>query len=250
MIKPVYSCRGIGDFEPCIVDTLLVHNHFAVIRGVIDPLEVASSLENVRLSFEPDDDHPTQGELPSQIRDNFQKIAAGTSAGKNGAGNFARLIRIIYSPFFVDDKYGIHNVLRQTAIIRNRLYGLEDTFALGVPIKGVWTAARVQQYPAGGGFLSAHTDSKSVAVSEKIANRYLQLLLVMTQRGRDFEQGGAFIEVDGRSIDIEDCLQCGDILVYDARARHGVRDIDPHRRLDLQKFNGRVVGLVNLYTAQ
>ena len=76
---------------------------------------------------------------------------------------------------------------------------------------------------------------------------YYQPFLVMSRRGEDFEKGGGFFEVDGDRFYFEQYCQLGDIGIYDGRTIHGVEDVDPHKRIDLNSLNGRMVGFVSLY---
>ena len=69
----------------------------------------------------------------------------------------------------------------------------------------------------------------------------------MTQVGQDFERGGAYVKVDDQIIIFENCFSVGDIIVYNESTFHGVEEIDPHRNLDLETFNGRVTAFVSLY---
>src|SRR5262249_40427477 len=133
------------------------------------------------------------------------------------------------------------------AVVRNRLLGLDDAFAVDTIEHGLWSAARLQQYPRGGGFIQAHVDRVAVNVLPDGSSSYVQVLVVLTQRGADFERGGADIEHDGERTDLEALVQLGDLVIYDEQTVHGVDDIDPHHRLDSTTFNGRVAGFANLY---
>jgi hypothetical protein len=69
----------------------------------------------------------------------------------------------------------------------------------------------------------------------------------MSRKGDDYEQGGAFVDIDGERLFIDDESVPGDILVYDGRTIHGVEDIDPLRPLDLTTINGRLAGFATLF---
>jgi hypothetical protein len=112
---------------------------------------------------------------------------------------------------------------------------------------GLWTAARIHQYPLGGGFMGIHQDSILSGVSKNSGLDYFQLLVVMSKKNEDFEQGGSFVELDGTRIYLEDESELGDIIIYDGSTSHGVADIDPFKILNLNKINGRLAGFVSLY---
>jgi len=248
--RNTHEAHGLDDLPLAAIERSLATDRFSLVRGVVRPADAERAVARLRSAFRPEDDHATVGESPEDVRRNFQKLAIGTVTKTQPPQTYARLLRVIFSPFFAEDRYGVHGVLRRVATVRNRLLGLDDTFALDGIERGVWTAARIQQYPRGGGFLQSHVDASSVAVSRTIAGRYLQVLLAMTRRGADFERGGAFVEHACGRLDVEDGLEAGDLLVYDGRTTHGVADIDPHRVLDLRRLDGRLVGLVNLYEVQ
>lgn len=218
------------------------------VRGVCSRAQIDAGLTRLRQSFDRRDDHPTIGEAPSEVRTNFQKLSIGTARGPHRVGEpFARLLRVLFNPLIAGDTYGLHGVFRTAARLRNRMLGLPEEFALASIDGGLFTASRVQQYPSGGGFLAPHRDHTSAANIESLIPRYLQLVIVLTERGIDFERGGAFVEADGNRVDLEDGAEVGDILMYDGSLTHGVDDIDPHILLDLDSLNGRLAGFVTLY---
>lgn len=243
--------RAEGDTLPGdAIEASLRSDRFAVVRGLIDPDAVRQAVCRLRATFRAGDDRPTDGASPTDVRGNFQKLAIGTVDRPDPADSYARLLRVIFTPLFAEDRFGVHHVLRRAAEVRNELLGLRRDFALDAIEGGVWSATRIQQYPRGGGFLSAHRDASTVAVSTSLVGRYLQVLLVMTRRGVDFERGGAYVEHPSGRLDVEAALHPGDLLVYDGRTVHGVADVDPHAVLDLHSLDGRLAGLVNLYEAR
>jgi hypothetical protein len=73
------------------------------------------------------------------------------------------------------------------------------------------------------------------------------VLLELTEKGRDFIEGGAYVDLDEERVSYEDHCQTGDVIVYDGRSIHGVADIDPMLPLDLQRLSGRIVGMASLF---
>jgi hypothetical protein len=71
--------------------------------------------------------------------------------------------------------------------------------------------------------------------------------VLITEKGKDFERGGAYIDTSDGRVDLEAECGAGDVLVYDGRSVHGVADIDPHKLPDMRGSSGRFVGLVTLY---
>jgi hypothetical protein len=141
----------------------------------------------------------------------------------------------------------MHGIFRTMIRLRNRLAGKPDDFASTSIDEGLWTAARIHQYPLGGGFMSRHRDQTADAAARRGGLNYYQLLLVMTQKGVDFESGGAFLEYGNHTLHLEDTSRVGDIIIYNGSSVHGVATIDPHQRLDLDTISGRLSAFVSVY---
>ncbi|MDA9983170.1 hypothetical protein N9H39_10705 [Gammaproteobacteria bacterium] len=114
----------------------------------------------------------------------------------------------------------------------------------------LWTSSRIHQYPVGGGFMSAHQDNGASEAAVARGVNYLQLFISMSAKGIDYEKGGAYVENHRGMLDVDDFCLPGDIVMYDGAAVHGVAEIDPHRRLDMKTFGGRVVAFANLWGNQ
>jgi hypothetical protein len=87
----------------------------------------------------------------------------------------------------------------------------------------------------------------STVTTDAGVQRFHQLLLLLTTKGIDFQEGGAYIEINGERIEFEEEFKGGDLLLYDGRTMHGVMDIDPHIKPSLDKLTGRFVALASLY---
>jgi hypothetical protein len=134
------------------------------------------------------------------------------------------------------------------AQLRNVLLHKPLNYAIDNIEDGMWTAARIQHYPAGGGFIAPHRDVVISTVNlDAGTHRFHQLLLLLTTKGVDFSVGGAFVEHEGVRIEYEDELGAGDVAIYNGVSLHGVYDVDPHRLTDFTGLSGRLVAMVSLY---
>ncbi len=220
---------------------------FACIRGIIPESEVRHALDVIGETFDHTLDHPPRGQPNSAVRTNFQKLNVG---GESISANHddARLFRAFYNPFWEEDIYALHGALKALARVRNLIAGLPPEFALeGIESNGLWTAARFHQYPAGGGFFRRHTDYVVKDIADERSTDFYQAVLTMSRKGEHYEEGGAFVDVDGERIFLDDHSHPGDIILYDGRTVHGVEDIDPCKPLDLTTINGRLAGFVTLF---
>ena len=217
------------------------------LRGLYDPEAVRATRRRIAAGFDPARDRKHDPRDTEAVRTNFQKLVVGGITGVNALRSLARLLRMLYNPVFAEDIYGMRAHFIRLARLRNRLYGLPEHFAVEGTEDGYWTAARIHQYPRGGGFMVPHQDMYSRTAVAETGATYVQVFLVMTQKGEDFSEGGAFLELDGTRLYYEDDCRVGDVMVYDGRVVHGVGDIDPLEPLDMQTFSGRVAAFASLY---
>jgi hypothetical protein len=238
---------SINSLETLSVDLIhqsLNRDGFVCIRGLIDEAEIVAARQQLKERFSKSNDLPSVGEEPQKVQSNFQKLRVGTSPGYPLN---TRLVRTIYNPLWEEDIYGMHPIFRKMVLLRNKLLGKDENFASGRVEDGVWTAARIQQYPLGGGFMSPHQDTPVTEVAENAGLNFFQLVLLMSQKGIDYEKGGGYIQRNNSFFLFEDFCNLGDIVIYNSSTIHGVHDIDPHKALDLDSFSGRVAAFVTLY---
>lgn len=97
--------------------------------------------------------------------------------------------------------------------------------------------------------MSAHIDNRGADVLRRFQPDlpYIQILLALSEKGRDFERGGGYALVDGKTVYHEDDAKTGDIIIYDGSIPHGVASIDSHMTFRPNQCSGRFVLLVNLY---
>ncbi len=227
----------------CLISSLR-GSGFCCVRGLILEDEVRASRRKFDALFDSSQDKPGAGESPEDIQRNFQKLRVGVSPYKS---ENSRLVRTFYNPLWEEDIYELHKPFRKMIHLRNHLLGKPAEFASDNVEGGLWTAARLQHYPPGGGFMSAHRDELTIDVVKEERMNYLQLLLILSKKGEDYQSGGGFILRDNKFIDIEDQTRLGDIILYDGSTVHGVDTIDPLQVLDLNTSSGRLVGFVTLY---
>lgn len=220
---------------------------FACIRGLVAEVEVMTAKATLAQKFSRSNDRPTLGESPDDVKTNFQKLSVGSVHSSHHIGSYARLLRTFYNPLWEKDIYKMHHIFKTMIKLRNRLTNKPDNFATEQVDDGLWTAARIHQYPRGGGFMGAHRDRTLANVSKQASLNYYQLLLIMTKKGIDFTKGGGFIEYKRQRIIFEEACELGDIILYDSNTIHGVEDIDPHQLLDLDTVSGRLAAFVSLY---
>lgn len=254
-IRPGLDPLHVVTFEARSLDELpypevreVLREHTVVrIRGLFDPAEIRAARSNIASHFDAANDRKHDPRDTEAIRSNFQKLQVGCTSGMGTTRDLGRVLRMLFNPIFAEDIYGMRRHFVTLARFRNLLYGLERDSAVFGTEDGLWTAARIHQYPSGGGFMSGHRDAFTKTVATEAGVTYAQPFLQLTEKGVDFQSGGAFVELEGERIYYETGCQAGDVIAYDGQSIHGVGDIDPLEPLDMTRFSGRVVAFAALY---
>jgi hypothetical protein len=217
------------------------------VRGLFDRDDIRATLARMATAFDPANDRRHDPRDTDAVRRNFQKLQVGANSGVNSRRTLGRFMRVFYNPIFADDIYGMRAHFVTMARFRNLLYKLPVDFAVHGTDDGFWTCARVQQYPRGGGFMVPHRDMYSQVATAEAGLGYFQPLLLLTEKGTDFQEGGAYVDIGEDRLFYEDACRSGDVVVYDGRTMHGVGDVDPLEPLDLAHLSGRAAGLVSIF---
>jgi hypothetical protein len=241
--RTLLHVESVDDLPLAAIRHALEDVGFCTLRGIATPDEIAVARATFRQRFS-SEDHPGVGESPKDLQQNFQKLKAGMSPL---APTNSRLVRSFFNPMWSEDIFGLHDVFSRMIVVRNTLLDKPTPYASTEKEDGLWTASRLQHYPVGGGFMSAHVDELVVNAVSTAELEHVQLLLIITQKGVDYQRGGGFTIKDGQFIDVEQFCELGDVVVYDSRMPHGVDTIDPQVRLDIESADGRVVAFVTLY---
>lgn len=240
-----FAVTSLSDTPFDAVRERLSRDTFACVRGLFSPAEILAARERVRQRFDARNDRKHDPRDAEALRNNFQKLVIG---GTKSQYAVPRLLRMFYNPMFAEDIFGMREIFQRLTRFRNLLYGLPQEFTCNGTDDGMWTASRINHYPRGGGFMAAHQDLGTAAIAAELGlQQYVQLLLLLTKKGVDFREGGAYMDVGGERYFFESECELGDIVIYDGRINHGVEDIDPMEMLDLSSFAGRHVAMVTLF---
>jgi hypothetical protein len=217
----------------------------AIIRGLVDPQILRKAIPQIYDYLKTKEIKGTTAGDRATVRRNSAKWSVGANTGAQ-IGN-ARLMITIYNPLQDIDTFGCRIAFRQMIDVRDAIRNDSKSTRDEHLSEGAFNACRFQIYPEGGGFMLGHTDyvAEGTALTQRVP--LLQLLLFITQRKVDFEDGGAYLIHNGQTIDVESFAETGDIAIYDGNSFHGVADIDPHLALNSANPRGRIVGLVTIY---
>jgi hypothetical protein len=243
-IFEVNSVQALAEIKEVVCEEL-AQKDIALIRGIFDQNSIRSSLDRFITKVNKSKILGTTKGSRELVRENTFKWSVGASSGAQ-IGN-ARLMVIGYNPIFAPDVYSFRSTFETLIQIRDLLRGdgvQTDDDSLK---NGGFNACRFQLYPAGGGFMLGHRDYVAEEISLVQNAPLFQVLVFLTERGVDFEEGGAYLIKDDEKIDIESYARCGDIAIYNGNSFHGVADIDPGKPLSTTILTGRVVGLVTIY---
>lgn len=247
----VFHLSSVRDFHDQRAEVLatLEREDVALLRGLVEPSVVREALARIASSFSRANDslvdHKSHAVAPRDVP-NYQRLMLGEHG--EGEKNRALCMRIFHNPSWNEDEWGLREVFRTMTRVRNAVYDVEPDYCLDGPDGDVYTLFRVHHYPAGGGFLGAHRDGVAASVPERAGLQgYVQALLVMSEKGADFEAGGGYYYKDGRRVLYEEFSRPGDILLYNGQTLHGVQTVDPYTPIDLDSAAGRYSASVTLY---
>ncbi len=242
-----FNVTDLGGVPREAIRQTVADRGMAIVRGLLDRDELRAALERFRVHFDARLDARHDPRDSDATRRNFQKLQVGANSGVDSRRTLGRFMRIFYNPIFAEDIYGLRSHFVTLARFRNLLYELPLDYAVHGTDDGFWTCARIQQYPSGGGFMVPHCDMYAQAATTESGLGYFQVLLLLTEKGVDFHEGGAYVDVGEDRRLYEDGCRTGDVVVYDGRTVHGVADVDPMAPLDLEHLTGRLVALASLF---
>lgn len=107
-----------------------------------------------------------------------------------------------------------------------------DEYENNTPKDGVVDRFQVARYLPGIGRSETHSDP--------FQNQRTFISAFMSKRGIDYEKGGFYVVGPGNHmIDVEDQIEIGDISIGYATVMHGVARVDPDKKPDWTKKDGR-----------
>ena len=134
------------------------------------------------------------------------------------------------------DPLGLFRRLRGVLEVRNLLAGTYSGAHLGPEWGSTVARIVVQHYPRGGGYMNRHRDPVGV-------HQACVCLLVMSQWGEDYQEGGLVVGSDDPVYPERECAP-GDVVWLAPDAVHGIDLIDPSEPLDWSSGRGRWSGLM------
>lgn len=176
----------------------------------------------------------------------YRKFAISSA---NGVGEpYAQFLQTTYYSEKDRNYPNLINVFRELIKFRNQMLGQLIDFG-SQPIRdGYWNACRVHHYPKGGGFMVEHKDTHFPKVLKESSLPFLQVMMALSIKGKDFLEGGNYIRTrEGKQIFPEDIAEIGSLIMFDGGITHGVQDVDPDSVLNLESKTGRFAAFVNLY---
>lgn len=245
MKKSIIKIKNLDELNLVKLNNNINDYGYSILSGLFDPKKIERGLINLKKNYKSKLDNSTLSGDYLKIQRNFQKLCIGSSSLNDEP--IYRLHRIIYNPLWSKNIYKLKDIFIEFCKIRNYILNKKENYCIDKIEDNLWSACRILQYPIGGGHMSEHSDYILKDVSKKNNTNFLQLILLLSEKGKDFEQGGAYIKNKNNFIDLEKYAKRGDILIYKSTLKHGVKEIDPFKKLNLEKINGRVVLMNSLY---
>ncbi len=174
---------------------------------------------------------------------NYQKIEAG-------APNFHRInylderayVKASFHQFsffpWNQDVFGLFDIVKDIYAVRNLLAGLAaNKFLSRTPEADCTARLSFQFYPRGTSGMNTHVDPYDF-------HQVVVPILMLSKKGEDFQEGGAYVErADGSKIIFDDHADIGDVIYFHASLPHGVLPVDPDVKQNWLAFQGRWVML-------
>ncbi len=232
--------RELIDLRQAIAATI-ENVGYAVIRGLFDPDAVRKGAGLVYDYANSARHRPSGGVSPMDVRSNISKWSIGGRPFQDWVPRFAVAV---YNPLFADDSFQLHEAFRRLIEVRDTIAGRAVLYDQ-VLLPTHFNACRILIYPAGGGFLGEHHDDRGK--SNLPLGEFIEVLLVLRQKGADYRTGGGFVRFNGSIAESDQGTQVGDVIVYNSTTLHGVLDVDPDVSFDPTNLRGRAVAITTIY---
>ena len=206
----------LNNFEVIIIKNCLDKEKLVEIREASYNFSLANESEN-------------PGNTSKFIKKSFHRIDNNVPAMKK------KCIDHLYKFSLVDcpSKY-YFEIVERINDFRNKLFGLKlNDFVKDEKDKGIISRPVIKQYPVGGGYMCAHTDTSDPAP--------LQLLIPMSTKGVGFKSGG--LEVlcpkENKWFSLEDEFSIGDVVIHRPDLMQKVSPIDVDCDLNWKSISGK-----------
>ena len=108
----------------------------------------------------------------------------------------------------------------------------KNQFEKNIPSDKQIDRLQIVRYPAGGGEVRAHVDSRK--------NQRVATGIILSKIGEDFLKGGFYFKTSKtKKINIEKRLELGDAVIFYGSIAHGVEKVDPQEKLSWKSNKGR-----------
>ena len=176
----------------------------------------------------------------------WRKLAIGSS---NSVGEpYAQFLQTTYFGPSDARTPSLNRLFDRMIHIRNSALGVPIDFGEVPERDGFWNARRIHHYPSGGGYMMRHRDTHFPSALQGSAQPFLQMMVLLSEKGRDFDSGGGFVEdLAGNVVFPEDSHGVGSVIFFQEKTYHGVSDVDPEVVVDFESRRGRIAAFVNVY---
>ena len=115
------------------------------------------------------------------------------------------------------EEFDVFNIFYPKWRVIKLLSGLNpNEFENNTPKDGPIDRILFREYPNGTGYLQAHRDPKTIRLVTGIH---------LSQKGKDFEEGGLYFYKNNKEIDVESNFEPGDIALFYCSLKHGVKKV-------------------------
>lgn len=132
------------------------------------------------------------------------------------------------------DVFSLFEKTKEIYYLKNLINNLpKEKFLLNKPEDDCVARLSFQFYPKGIGGMNKHCDPID-------KHQLVVPTLVMSEKGKDFITGGVYVENEEKElIYVDDLVEIGDVILFNAQIPHGVKTIDEDKEDDWLSFEGR-----------
>ena len=204
---------GVDEAFLADVREAMLARHLVIIRGVFPREMLDKARQDVVRFFENRELELNQGEVAFGAP-NFYRTYDNPAKSK-----VKSICKAAFLFYWNKSQSLEQKMFTAVSRFRNNLAGYAPEFTIDED----WsTIPTVSHYPAGGGHLNMHVDP--------VSRNYCNILVAMTEKGRDFHSGGLYLKEGDEKLVADDHLKAGDIYLFYPDIAHGIDSIDSDRQ--------------------
>jgi len=215
------------------IQNLLKKKHVVILKNILDPAKL-KEIRKIAFEFGKKNQNKKMSNLPfitkssSRIDNEHPKMRV-------------KCINHVFRPSRKDKKFKtFFKITDQIDDLRNILLNIKKKdYAKSNNEKGFVSRPSIKHYPLGGGYMSKHTD-------EVLGKHSLQVITPLSEKFKDYKNGGLKLKVKKKWHDIDEKLKLGSIVIHRPDLEHKVEKINRNKKIQWGSILGKWSLISNL----